>query len=47
MCGSQGEKLKADIMNGLDGELVPVLHSAVSLTSGTQLILELIFFVLE
>lgn len=41
------EQLRADMMNNLDEELVPVLHSAVSLTSGSLLVMELIFYVLE
>ena len=47
ICGSLGQKLEAEVMNCLDGELVPVLHSAASVITGSLLVLELIFHILE
>ena len=47
IAGSGGQKLSSEIMNNMDCELIPILHSVVSLTSGTTLVLELIFHILE
>ncbi|XP_067937820.1 uncharacterized protein [Watersipora subatra] len=45
--GSMGSRLTAEVMNSLDGELVPVLHSAASAITDSLLVLELIFHILE
>lgn len=46
VCGSNGERLPAELMNSLDEQLIPVLHSAAPLTGGSTIILELILHVL-